>query len=172
MNARRLARRTTLTINTAARGIAALGVAAVQVGSRLWDKRNMTDRFFAGLLGATGLTVAGLHQANHGQVDLALAFALVPVNTWAGQIAVIAVAVVCLIGFLAWNQRTMSTSFFRGVLAGTGFVLSFDIVLIHWIFGLHHITNTQMDVVLEPLFVLLGLAFLWFGIMRERRHAQ
>jgi hypothetical protein len=132
----------------------------------------MSDTFVAGLLGSAGVTVAGLHQADHGQVDLVLAFALVPVDTWPGKIAVIAVAVVFLIGFLLWNQRTTSASFFRGVLAGTGFVLSVDIVLIHWIFGLHHITNTPMDLVLEPLFVLLGLVFLWFAITRERRYAQ
>lgn len=64
----------------------------------------------------------------------------------------------------------MSASFFLGVLAGTGFILSFDIVWVHWIFGLHLLTNTQMDLVLEPLFVLLGLAFLWFATTRERRH--
>jgi len=50
-----------------------------------------------------------------------------------------------------------------------GFVLSVDIVWVHWVFGLHHITNTRMDLVLEPLFVLLGLVFLWFAITRERR---
>src|SRR6266566_5158776 len=69
-----------------------------------------------------------------------------------------------------WSKRMTSASFFLGALAGMGFVLSVDIVLIHWIFGLHHLTNTQMD--LEPLFVLLGLVFLWFAITRERRQAN
>src|SRR5207244_442879 len=68
-----------------------------------------------------------------------------------------------------WSRRSTSTSFFLGTLAGVGFVLSFDIVWVHWIFGLHHLTNTQMDLVLEPLLVLLGLAFLWFAITQERR---
>jgi drug/metabolite transporter (DMT)-like permease len=111
----------------------------------------------------------GLRQLKDTQPDLVLAFTLYPVTTSAGQLAVIAVAVAVLIGFLLWTKRETSTSFFWGVLAGTGFVLSFDIVWVHWIFGLHHITNTQMDLVLEPLFVLLGVAFLWFGITRERR---
>jgi len=83
---------------------------------------------------------------------------------------VLTVAVAVLVGFLLWTKRATSASFFLGVLAGTGFVLSFDIVWVHWIFGLHYLTNTQMDLVLEPLFVLLGLAFLWFAITRERRH--
>ena len=81
-------------------------------------------------------------------------------------------AVAALIGFLLWSKRATSASFFWGVLAGTGFVLSFDIVWVHWIFGLHHLTNTQMDLVLEPLLVLLGLLFLWFAITRERHQAN
>jgi hypothetical protein len=36
-------------------------------------------------------------------------------------------------------------------------------------FGLHHLTNTQMDLVLEPLLVLLGLVLLWFAITLELR---
>lgn len=56
-----------------------------------------------------------------------------------------------------------------GVLAGTGLVLSFDIVWVHWVFGLHRLTNTRMDLVLEPLLVVLGIAFLCFGIRRELR---
>jgi len=39
----------------------------------------------------------------------------------------------------------------------------------HWLFGLHHITNHQEDVILEPLFVLTGLAFIGYGITRERQ---
>jgi uncharacterized membrane protein len=103
---------------------------------------------------------AGLRQLDNTQADLVLAFTLYPVVTSAGQLAVLAVAVAVLIGFLLSTKRATSASFFWGVHAGTGFVLSFDIVWVHWIFGLHHLTNTQMDLVLEPLFVLLGLAFL------------
>jgi len=79
------------------------------------------------------------------------------------------VAVAVLIGFLVWSRRATSYPFFLGVLAGTGLVLSFDIVWVHWLFGLHHITNHQEDVVLEPLLVLTGLAFIGNGITRERQ---
>ena len=82
------------------------------------------------------------------------------------------VGLLALVGFLLWSKRATSASFFWGVLAGTGFVLSFDIVWVHWIFGLHHLTNTKMDLVLEPLLVLLGLVFLWFAITRERRQVS
>jgi hypothetical protein len=42
--------------------------------------------------------------------------------------------------------------------------LSFDIVWLHWLFGLHHLTHTELDRVLEPSFVILGAVFVWLGI--------
>jgi hypothetical protein len=118
------------------------------------------------------LSSAGLRQVDNTQPDLVLAFTLYPVTAPAGQLAVLAAAIAALIGFLLWSKRATSASFFWGVLAGIGFVLSFDIVWVHWIFGLHHLTNTQMDLVLEPSLVLLGLVFLWFAITRELRQAS
>jgi hypothetical protein len=95
------------------------------------------------------------------------------VDAAAGRIAVVVVAIAVLIGFLLWSRQSASNSFFLGVLAGTGFVLSFDIVGVHWIFGLHHVTvDSRLDLILEPLLVLTGVVFLWFGISRERRRAQ
>lgn len=126
--------------------------------------------FLFGMPAGAGLAVAGLHQVSRTQPDLVLAITLYPVTTPTGQIAVLAVAIAVLIGFLFWSKQTASASFFWGVLAGNGFVLSFDIVWVHWMFGLHHLTNTQMDLVLEPLLVLLGIIFLCFGITRERRN--
>jgi uncharacterized membrane protein len=156
----------------AARRVAAVAVSAVRIGFTLRSKQIASDTFFVGLLVGAGLVIFGLHQATNTHAELVLAFALVPVSTSAGQLSAIAVAVAFLIVFLLWSKRTTSASFFRGALAGMGFVLSVDIVLIHWIFGLHHITNTQMDLVLEPLFVLLGLVFLWFAITQERRQPK
>jgi hypothetical protein len=118
------------------------------------------------------LSSTGPRQVETTQPDPVLAFTLYPVTAPAGQLAVLAVAVAALVGFLLWSKRATSASFFWGVLAGMGFVLSFDIVWVHWIFGLHHLTNTQMDLVLEPMLVLLGLVFLWFAITRERRQAK
>src|SRR5467141_3255245 len=155
----------------------------------LWSKAAGSHSFLAGLLAGAGLILqihqwstsslnlclsssAVLRQANNTPPDLVLAFALYPVTAPAGQLAVLAAAIATLIGFLLWSKRATSASFFLGALAGVGFVLSFDIVWVHWIFGLHHLTNTQMDLALEPLLVLLGLAFLWFAITREHRHAS
>ena len=173
-------------IDAAARRMATVAVIAVRMP---WSKGIGSCTFLVGLLAGAGLTLqihkwstsslnlclsssAGLRQVDNTQPDLVLAFTLYPVTTPAGQIAVLAVAVAALIGFLLWSKRATSASFFWGVLAGTGFVLSFDIVWVHWIFGLHHLTNTQMDLVLEPMLVLLRLVFLRFAITRERRQAK
>jgi len=43
---------------------------------------------------------------------------------------------------LLGDKRATSASFF-GVSRGKGFILSFDISLGHWIFGLQHLTNTE-----------------------------
>src|SRR6266511_309658 len=95
-----------------------------------------------------------------------------PVDSTVGRLAVLLVAIAVLVAALLWARRAASHSFFLGVLVGTGLVLSFDIVWVHWIFGLHHLTNTEMDLILEPLLVLVGLVFLWFAITREHRQAQ
>src|SRR5205809_1254124 len=169
-------------IDGAARRAAFVTVTAIQT---LWSKRILSGAAFLGLLAGAGLTVqihewsiswlnlcvssAGPREVSGPQPDLVLAFTLYPVTASAGQIAVVTAALAALVGFLLWSRRSTSTSFFLGALAGVGFVLSFDIVWVHWIFGLHHLTNTQMDLVLEPLLVLLGLVFLWFAITRERR---
>jgi uncharacterized membrane protein len=91
------------------------------------------------------------------------------VTTTVERLAVLGVAIAVLIAFLWWSYRAMSRSFFRGALAGTGLFLTFDIIWVHWIFGLHHLTNAPEDVVLEPALVVVGIVFLWFAITNERR---
>jgi fructose-specific phosphotransferase system IIC component len=86
-----------------------------------------------------------------------------------GRLGVLAVAILVLVAFLTWSRRTRSAGFFRGVLAGTGLVLAFDIVWVHWVFGLHHLTNHAEDIVLEPALVVVGIVFLWYAITREPR---
>lgn len=45
-------------------------------------------------------------------------------------------------------------------------------VWVHWIFGLRHITEAREDVILEPLFVLIKLGFMRFGLTRARHHGH
>jgi len=158
-----------LPISTATGEIAILVIAAL-IGFLLWSKRTTSPSFFLGGLAGTGLWILGLHYLPNAQLHVVRAFTLFPVNTAVGQIAVLTVAVAVLVAFLLWSKRAASDSFFLGILTGTGFVFSFDIVWVHWIFGLHHLTNSELDLILEPLLVLAGLGFMWFGITGERRH--
>jgi uncharacterized membrane protein len=90
------------------------------------------------------------------------------VDTTLGRLAVLAVAVAVTVGFILWSRRTRSRAFFLGVLAGSGLFLTFDIIWIHWVFGLHHLTNTPEDVVLEPALVVAGVVMFWIGTRRGR----
>ena len=91
------------------------------------------------------------------------------VDTTLGRLAVLAVAVAVTVGFIVWSRRTKPPAFFRGVLAGSGLFLTFDIIWIHWTFGLHHLTNTPAeDVVLEPALVIAGAVMLFAGLSRGR----
>lgn len=125
-------------------------VALVLCGFLLWSKRAASHRFFLGALAAMPILMIALHQNLMSKHSNLVAFTLFPVTTPGAQITVLLVAISVLIGFLVW---------------------SFDIVWVHRMFGLHHLTNTRMDLVLEPLLVVTGLTFLWFGITRERRRA-
>ncbi|WP_134703887.1 DUF2243 domain-containing protein [Ammoniphilus sp. YIM 78166] len=63
--------------------------------------------------------------------------------------------------------RFFSRAFFNGFTTATGLFLSFDIVVFHWIFQLHRITNGPEANWLEPIFVVVGCMFVWFGVKRE-----
>jgi uncharacterized membrane protein len=92
---------------------------------------------------------------------------LIPVTTMAGRLGVILLGVVFLVWFLSLAMR-FGPSFFRGFLVAVGAFLSFDMILFHWVFRLHRITSGPEADIVEPLFVLLGLAFVIIGIRFER----
>jgi hypothetical protein len=160
-------------VNTPAGQVAVFAAAGmVLCAFLLWSGRTTSTSFFRGALVSAPLGIFALHQHMlASRSDLVLAFALYPVTDPLAMLTVLAIAVGVLVGFLAWSKQSKSHSFFLGVLAGIGLVLSFDIVWVHWISELHHITNTRMDLILEPLFVLVGIVFMWFGITRERSGA-
>jgi hypothetical protein len=88
---------------------------------------------------------------------------LIPVTTMAGRLGVIGFAVICLIFFLVLARRR-GDSFFRGFLVAIGTFLSFDMILLHWVFRLHRLTSGPEADVIEPLFVVLGVAFIVYGL--------
>jgi len=66
-------------------------------------------------------------------------------------------------------KRLGSSSFFHGFLVAVGVFLSLDIVVVHWIFGLHRVTAGPEANVIEPILVAAGIGFVIYGLRRERR---
>jgi len=92
---------------------------------------------------------------------------LIHITTMGGRIGVIMLGVVALVGFLSLSMR-FGPSFFRGFLVAVGTFLSFDMILFHWVFQLHRLTIGPESDIIEPAFMLLGLAFIIYGIRAER----
>jgi hypothetical protein len=88
---------------------------------------------------------------------------LIPVTTMAGRIGVILLACVFLIIFLALAKRR-GDAFFRGFVVAIGTFLSFDMVLMHWVFRLHRLTSGPEADVIEPVFTILGVVFIVYGL--------
>lgn len=88
-------------------------------------------------------------------------------ETSAERILVVVLGAVVLLLSLALVQRLYPGSFFRGFLVAVGIFLSFDIVVFHWIFRLHRITEGSEANVIEPLLVLFGIGLVAYGIRSE-----
>lgn len=89
-------------------------------------------------------------------------------ETQAQRIGAVFLGMLVLLILMAVFYRFFSRSFFNGFTVAAGLFLSFDIVVFHWIFQLHRITNGPEANWLEPLFVVFGSVFVWFGIKKER----
>jgi uncharacterized membrane protein len=94
--------------------------------------------------------------------------ALTP-ETTGGRVGVVLLGAAILILTLALARRFFSASFFRGFLASVGIFLSFDVVVFHWLFGLHRITSGREANVIEPILVVIGVGFLVYGLGGESR---
>src|SRR5262245_15433086 len=92
---------------------------------------------------------------------------LIPVYTMAGRLGVIGFAVVSLVFFLAL-AKSRGDSFFRGFLVAIGTFLSYDLLVLHWVFRLHRLTSGPEADVVEPLFFALGVVFIIYGLRSER----
>jgi len=120
---------------------------------------------------ATGMAVGAIamHQLFHFQE--AAAFTLKATNL-AERLGSASAAVILfvILAYLAFNF--FSRSFFHGFIVSAGLILSLDIVFLHWIFQLHRITSGPEADVLEPLFVLCGMALTIIGVKRELAAAR
>lgn len=98
----------------------------------------------------------------------AFAFAL-KATTQEERIAAVLLGVIILMAAMFAFRRLFGDEFYNGFMVSSGLFLSFDIVVFHWIFQLHRITSGPEANILEPIFVLFGLALLMFGVRGARR---
>jgi uncharacterized membrane protein len=89
-------------------------------------------------------------------------------ETMSGRIGAVMLAVGIIVVAMIGSRLFFPRPFFHGFVVAVGMFLSIDIVLIHWVFQLHRITSGPEANVLEPIFVVLGVAFLVYGIRNER----
>jgi uncharacterized membrane protein len=89
------------------------------------------------------------------------------VTTMAGRITVLALGAAVFIA-CAEAARRYSRAFFHGFLVSAGIFLSFDVVVFHWLFGLHRVTSGPEANIIEPLAVLLAIVFIAYGLSGER----
>ena len=89
-------------------------------------------------------------------------------TTMGGRIGAVVFGIVVLGIFMMLIRRFFAAAFFNGFTVATGLFLSFDIVVFHWIFHLHRLTNGPEADWLEPIFVVAGLFLVYFGIRNEK----
>ncbi|MEH7116459.1 DUF2243 domain-containing protein [Neobacillus vireti] len=84
------------------------------------------------------------------------------------RIGAVFFGIIVLLLLMLVFYRYFSKAFFNGFTVATGLFLSFDIVVFHWIFKLHRITNGPEANWLEPIFVVFGIIAIWIGIKQEK----
>ncbi|SFA70088.1 MULTISPECIES: DUF2243 domain-containing protein [unclassified Bacillus (in: firmicutes)] len=93
----------------------------------------------------------------------------VQLDSMSERLGAIGFGLIMLALFMILFKKLFSESFFNGFLVATGLFLSFDIVVFHWIFGLHRITSGPEANWLEPLFVVSGSLVIFLGVIKERK---
>lgn len=90
-------------------------------------------------------------------------------ETMGGRIGAVGVGVAILLVLMAVVRKVFAPAFFNGFVVACGLFLSFDIVVFHWVFALHRLTNGPEADWLEPVFVVFGCLLLTYGVRRELR---
>ncbi|WP_078544495.1 hypothetical protein [Litchfieldia alkalitelluris] len=85
------------------------------------------------------------------------------------RIGAVIFGILFLLILMAFFKRIFNPSFFNGFTVATGLFLSFDIVVFHWIFQLHRITNGPEANWLEPILVVAGSILVWQGVRQEQK---
>jgi hypothetical protein len=124
----------------------------------------MIKRIFGALSGVV-VTELCMH------IDDAFAMSL-RATTMGGRIGAVLIGVVILLLLMILIRRFFAPAFFNGFTAAVGLFLSFDIVVFHWIFQLHRLTNGPEANWLEPIFVVFGSAAVYYGVRREKESSN
>nr|WP_283809168.1 DUF2243 domain-containing protein [Tumebacillus amylolyticus] len=85
----------------------------------------------------------------------------------ASRIGAVFLGVLILFVLMLVIRRFFAAAFFNGFVVACGLFLSFDIVVFHWIFQLHRLTNGPEANWLEPIFVVFGSLAVFYGLRRE-----
>jgi uncharacterized membrane protein len=92
-----------------------------------------------------------------------------PATTMGERIGAVMFGVIALFILMVVMRRYFNNSCYKGFVVATGLFLSFDIVVFHWIFQLHRITNGPEANIFEPIFVVVGTIFVIYGLRKERK---
>jgi uncharacterized membrane protein len=92
----------------------------------------------------------------------------VQLETATERISAVLTGLAILLFLMVIFKKLFSSSFFHGFIVAAGLFLSFDIVVFHWFFHLHRITSGPEANWLEPLFVILGIILLIYGVKKEK----
>ncbi|TMW70898.1 hypothetical protein [Alteribacter natronophilus] len=90
------------------------------------------------------------------------------VDTFWERIGALGFAGVVTLAVFWASWAFFSRSFFHGVIFAAGFFATVDMVLIHWIFGLHRITYGWEAIYIEIFLVILGVVMVVFALRNER----
>ncbi|MFD1357210.1 DUF2243 domain-containing protein [Fictibacillus halophilus] len=90
-------------------------------------------------------------------------------ETISERIGAVFLGVVILLLILLFIYKRYNSSFFHGFIAAIGLFLTVDNILFHWVFQLHRVTSGPEANVLEPLFVLVGICFVYYTWKKEKQ---
>jgi hypothetical protein len=93
-------------------------------------------------------------------------------DTLAKKLGAVGLGFIVLVVLMAFFYRYFHNQFIFGFLTATGVFFSVDIVLFHWIFQLHRITDGIEANFIEPVLVLVGIIFTFIGIKSGQRYSK
>ncbi|SDO19266.1 hypothetical protein [Alkalicoccus daliensis] len=76
---------------------------------------------------------------------------------------------VMTLAFYYITLRFFPPSFFHGVIFASGFFASFDVVVIHWVFQLHRLTDGPEANIIEPVLVVIGIIMMFYALKKENK---